>query len=208
MYFNFKRIYSFNILAVIWFCLFTSGNIFAQSNVKWGIEVSPGIKFQTVRNKTTGLFSSLTGYGFNTGVSMKYHLNDDKTISTGLLYDFIAFDTRVNSTLINALRLNALNVPLVYNHPFNEHYFINAGGGINYIFSSKEFGTNAWNNVNGIVNQIQPYLSLGGSLLKDKEAYMYEIGISAKYQVLSLWSLNTLTSTNIASIDLNLKFFF
>jgi len=179
---------------------------YSQSNFSLGIEVSPSVKFQTIRNKSTGLFTSLSGYGFNIGLPIKYDLGDYKTISTGVLYEFAAFDTRINTYLINSLRLNSVTVPIVYNYSVTKNYYVNMGGGVNYIFTSKEFGGGVWTNVNQIVNQIQPYVSLGGSLLKNSNSY--ELGVNARYYLLSIWNMNTLTSTNIVSIDLNMKYFF
>jgi len=179
---------------------------YSQSNFSLGIEVSPSVKFQTIRNKSTGLFTSLSGYGFNIGLPIKYDLGDYKTISTGVLYEFAAFDTRINTYLINSLRLNSVTVPIVYNYSVTKNYYVNMGGGVNYIFTSKEFGGGGWTNVNQIVNQIQPYVSLGGSLLKNSNSY--ELGVNARYYLLSIWNMNTLTSTNIVSIDLNMKYFF
>jgi hypothetical protein len=180
----------------------------SQSKIHIGVEVSPAVKFQTTRNKATGLFTAISGYGFSAGLPVKYNLEDNKTISFGMTYEFTAFDTRINTTLINSFRLSAINVPLVYNHPITENYYVNMGGGVNYIFNSKEYGNGVWINVNPIVNQLQPYLSFGVSLLKNKEDKTYEIGVNARYHVLNLLSLNTSTSTNIVSIDLNLKYFF
>jgi len=179
---------------------------YSQSNFSLGIEVSPSVKFQTIRNKSTGLFTSFSGYGFNIGLPIKYDLGDYKTISTGVLYEFAAFDTRINTYLINSLRLNSVTVPIVYNYSVTKNYYVNMGGGVNYIFTSKEFGGGVWTNVNQIVNQIQPYVSLGGSLLKNSNSY--ELGVNARYYLLSIWNMNTLTSTNIVSIDLNMKYFF
>jgi len=179
---------------------------YSQSNFSLGIEVSPSVKFQTIRNKSTGLFTSLSGYGFNIVLPIKYDLGDYKTISTGVLYEFAAFDTRINTYLINSLRLNSVTVPIVYNYSVTKNYYVNMGGGVNYIFTSKEFGGGVWTNVNQIVNQIQPYVSLGGSLLKNSNSY--ELGVNARYYLLSIWNMNTLTSTNIVSIDLNMKYFF
>jgi|GEM_PF-1251950 len=181
---------------------------YSQSNFSLGIEVSPSVKFQTIRNKTTGLFTSLSGYGFNIGLPIKYDLGDYKTISTGVLYEFTAFDTRINTYLINSLRLNSVTVPIVYNYPVTENYYVNMGGGVNYIFTSKEFGGGVWTNVNQVVNQTQAYLSLGGALLKNRNSNSYELGVNARYYLLNLWSMNTLTSTNIVSVDLNMKYFF
>jgi len=181
---------------------------YSQSNFSLGIEVSPSVKFQTIRNKATGLFTSLSGYGFNVGLPIKYDLGDYKTISTGVLYEFTAFDTRINTYLINSLRLNSINVPIVYNYPVTENYYVNMGGGVNCIFASMEFGGGVWTNVDQVVNQIQPYLSLGGTLLKSRNSNSYELGVNARYYLLNLWTMNTLTSTNIVSIDLNMKYFF
>jgi len=192
---------------LILFAGLTQNLSFSQSNFSLGIDVSPSVKFQTIRNNVTGLFTSISGYGFTVGLPFKYHLEDDKTISLGVLYEFTAFDSRINTTLISALRLNAINVPFVYNHPITENYYVNMGGGINYIFTSKEFGGGIWTDVNQTISQFQPYLSLGGSLLKHRRDNTYELGINARYHVLNLLSLNTSTSTNIVSIDLNIKYF-
>lgn len=179
----------------------------SQTKINIGIEVSPSAKFQLTRNKATGLMTSISGYGFNVGLPIKYNLEDHKTISFGMTYEFTAFDTRINTTLINSFRLNAINIPLVYNYPITENYYVNIGGGVNYIFKSKEYN-GVWFNVNSKVNQFQPYLSFGGSLLKNKEENSYEIGVNARYYALNLINFNTSTSTNIVSIDLNLKYFF
>jgi len=183
-------------------------NSTAQTKLSFGAELSPSVKLQTIRNKVTGLFTSISGYGFNVGIPVKYKLEDFKTISTGITYEFTAFDTRINTTLINSLRLNSINIPITYNYPITENYFVNLGGGMNYIFSSKEYGGGIWTAINPIISKVQPYISLGGSLLKNKNLNFYELGFNARYYIRNLWTLNTLTSTNIVSIDLNLKYFF
>ena len=188
--------------------LITVKQVEAQQKATLGVEISPSIKFQTIRNTVTGLFTSFGGYGFNVGLPVKYLLLDNKSVSTGLTYEFTAFDTRINTVLINSLRLNTLNVPIVYNYPIKENYFVNMGGGVNYIFVSKEYSGGIWTNINPLVNQFQPYICLGGALLKHKANNMYEFGINVRYHLFNLWSLNTLTSTNIVSVDLNLKYFF
>ncbi len=195
-------------LIALFILVFNGTLISAQNEFSIGIEVSPSVKLQTIRNKSTGLFTSITGYGFNIGMPIKYKLKDNKAISTGVLYEFTAFDNRVNTVLIGSLRLNAVNIPIVYNYPITENYYINMGGGLNYAFISKEFGSGVWTNVNQTVNQFQPYLCLGAALLKNSDSSSYELGINARYHVVNLRSLNTSTSTNIVSIDLNLKYFF
>ena len=74
----------------------------SQTKINIGVEVSPSAKFQLTRNKATGLMTSISGYGFNVGLPIKYNLEDHKTISFGLTYEFTAFDTRINTTLINS----------------------------------------------------------------------------------------------------------
>ena len=129
-----------NYLKIITLCclVFNVMTANSQTNLELGIDISPSIKFQTIRNKATGLFTSIGGYGFNVGLPIKYNLDDYKTISSGVLYEFSAFDTRVNTQLINSLRLSSVSIPVVYNHPITENYYVNLGGGINYVFQSKE----------------------------------------------------------------------
>jgi len=178
------------------------------SQINLGIEVTPSVKFQSIRNKVTGIFTSVSGYGFNIGLPIKYHLEDLKSITTGITYEFTAFDNRINTFLVSSHRFNSINIPVIYNYPITENYYVNAGGGINYILTSKEYGGGVWVNINPIVNQFQPYLCFGGSLLKNKANNTYELGVNARYYILNLWSFNTSTSTNIIGIDLNMKYFF
>jgi hypothetical protein len=192
----------------LYFIFNNSLAVIAQSDFSFGLEITPSVKFQTIRNKATGLFTAISGYGFNIGIPVKYDLGDYKTISTGILYEFTAFDSRINSTLITSLRLSDVNVPIVFNYPITENYYANFGGGVNYTFTSKQYGAGVWANMNPIIRQFQPYISAGGSLLKYTNSNSYEIGANARYHLLNLWSLNTLTSTNIVSIDLNMKYFF
>ena len=194
---------------VVLFLLILNGTLVSSQNeFSLGIEVSPSVKLQTIRNKVTGLFTSFSGYGFNLGLPIKYSLEDNRSISFGVLYEFTAFDNRVNTMLVNALRLNTVSVPLVYNYSINENYYVNMGGGVNYVFKSREYGGGLWTNVNEIVNPFQPYLCFGGSMLQSRQENIYEIGVNARCHILNLWRLNTSTSINIVSLDLNLKYFF
>lgn len=177
-------------------------------DIKLGLEISPSFQLQSIRNKNTGIFSSISGYGFNVGVPVKIGLDDDKSFSTGLAYEFAAFDNKVNNFLVSSLRLNSIHVPITYNIPILEGFYLNTGIGVNYIFSSKEYGGGNWLNTNSIVNQIQPYLSLGASTLVDLGNHNYELGINARYHLIDIWKYAVQTRTNIIGIDLNMKYYF
>lgn len=187
--------------------LLTTTSSIAQ-NLIFGIEVSPSYQLQSIRNKATGLFSSISGYGFNLGAPIKINLTDNKSISTGLLYEFSAFDNRVNTFLISSLRLNSVHIPITYNYPIIERLYLNAGGGINYIFNSKEYGGGIWLKTNSIINQFQPYVAAGLSTLMDRNTNTYELGVNARYHFIDIWKYAAQTSTSIIAIDLNLKYYF
>jgi len=189
------------------FALLATTSSFAQ-DLTLGIELSPSYQLQSIRNKATGLFSSISGYGFNLGAPIKFNLNDNKSFSTGLLYEFSAFDNRVNTFLISSLRLNSLRIPFTYNYPIVEGLYLNAGGGINYVFNSKEYGGGIWLKTNTITNRFQPYIAAGLSTLMDRNTNTYELGVNARYHLIDIWKYAAQTSTNIIAIDLNLKYYF
>lgn len=188
--------------------IFISSTISFSQDVSFGLEVSPSFQLQSIRNKSTGLFSSISGYGFNLGVPIKFMLSDNKSFSTGLSYEFSAFDNKVNNFLISSLRLNSLHIPIMYNYPIIDGLYINAGGGINYIFKSKEYGGGIWLNTNSLTNNFQPYIATGLSTIAERSTNTYELGVNARYHIIDIWKYATTTSTKIIAIDLNLKYYF
>lgn len=187
--------------------IIASTNSFSQ-NINFGLEVSPSFQLQSMRNKNTGLFSSVSGYGFNVGLPIKIALSDDKSLSTGISYEFAAFDNKVNGFLVSSVRFNSIHVPIIYNIPIIEGFYFNTGIGVNYIFSSKQYGGGIWLNINSVTNQIQPYLAAGVSTLVDLGSNTYELGINARYHIIDIWKNATQTKTNIIGIDLNMKYYF
>jgi len=186
--------------------IFLTTYSFSQ-DVSFGVEVSPAFKLQSIRNKASGLTTSISGYGFSAGIPIRFDLDKDAFFTTGLNYDFTAFDQKVNNFLITSIRLNSINIPLVYNYPIINNFMLNAGGGIKYIFIGKQLGAGTWLNINPVTNNIQPFISLGLSTTPND----FEIGVDAKYHFINLWSNsqnNSLTTTKLVEISLNLKYYF
>tara|TARA_B100000809_G_scaffold245188_1_gene271880 strand:+ start:239 stop:829 length:591 start_codon:yes stop_codon:yes gene_type:complete len=188
--------------------LFIFSTFSYSQNTNFGIEVSPSFELQSIKNKNTGLLSSISGYGFNIGMPIKFNVDNEKSISSGITYEFTAFDNKINNYLASSLRLNSLNVPLIYNIPVIQGFYFNTGIGINYIFLSKQFGGGIWLNTNTIVNQFQPYLAAGLSTLVDLGTNNYELGVNARYHLIDIWKNTDQTRTNIIAIDLNMKYYF
>jgi hypothetical protein len=139
---------------------------------------------------------------------IKRMLDDDHSYSTGITYEFTAFDNRINNFLISSLRLSSINIPIAYNLPFLEKFYLNMGGGANLVFVSKQFAGINWVSTNANMRQFQPYISLGTSTLVDRGDSSYELGLNARYHVFNLWKNTLQTSTNIVGIDLNMKYYF
>jgi hypothetical protein len=194
------------ILAFLLLLIFSTSSY--SQNINFGIEVSPSFELQSIRNKSTGLFSSISGYGFNIGMPIKFNLDNERSISSGITYEFTAFDNKINNYLVSSLRLNSLHVPFIYNIPVIEGFYFNTGVGLNYIFSSKQFGGGIWLNTNSIVNQVQPYIAAGLSTLVDLGSNNYELGVNARYHIIDIWQYANQTRTKIIGIDLNMKYYF
>lgn len=185
-------------------------NLKAQEGLKVGLEVAPSWVVNTHRNLSTGVRSSESGYGFNVGIPIKYGFSETTSLITGLTYEYIAFDNRVNNTLISSNRFGAINVPLVLGYQLSGNWNLNGGVGFKYVFLSR-----AWSgfavDISNAVNQIQPYLNLGVSTQTEWSTTTVEYGLNARFHPINIWESTAAQAANntskIVAFDLSLKFF-
>ena len=194
-----------SILAVL--ILFSPTFVFSQ-NYKIGVEIAPSYRLQTFKNKSTTLRSSKSGYGFSAGLPVKFELSGSNTLSTGILYDYTAFDTKFNNTLVSSLRTSAIQIPIEFNQIIMDNWYANFGTGFSYNFIARQnnFGFN--NNITSLTNNFQPFLSFGISTILDRGGSDFDLGVNAKYYILDFWKNADQTSTHNIYIDLQMKYFF
>jgi hypothetical protein len=192
---------------LVLFVLLCVSKFSISQDFKFGIEVSPSLKLQSIKNVSTGLRTAVGGYGFNFGLPLKVDFID-KSLSTGIIYQFTAFDNKINNFLISSIRLHAIDIPIIFNFPAIENFYLDAGGGVSYIFSSREYGGGVWVSRNSTTSQIQPYLALGGSTIINKNDKAFELAIHAKAHPFNLWKFSGSIRTQLIAFDLNLRYYF
>ena len=195
------------LISLLLFTPFTSG---AQEGLKIGLEVAPSWVLNTHRNLSTGVRSSESGYGFNVGIPLKYGFSETTSFNSGITYEYIAFDNRVNNTLISSNRFGAINVPLILGYQLSSNWNFNGGVGFKYVFLSR-----AWSgfavDISNAVNQIQPYVNIGVSTQSQWSSTTVEYGLNARFHPINIWESSAAQSANntskIVAFDLNLKFY-
>lgn len=183
----------------------------AQEGFQLGLEASPSWDLHTHRNTTTGIRSSESGYGFNIGVPVKYWFSENAALHSGLTFEYMAFDNRVNNTLISSLRFGSLNVPVMINYKLSGGWLVNFGAGVKYHVLNQSwagFGVDISNQI----NSFQPYAGFGISTLMERDNGTFELGARGRYHFLELyqdWTSNAEDFNNrIISFDLILRFYF
>ncbi len=190
--------------------LFLSSLSFAQEGFHLGVEVSPSWMLNTHRNTTTGLRSSESGYGFNAGVPIKYFFNEYMGIESGVSFEYMAFDVRVNNALQFSNRFGSVNFPLTILYQVSGNWYTHAGAGFKYQFMNKSWSGFSVD-IGPSVNKIQPYVALGVSTLIERDKGLFELGAMARYHFINLWAAGSpqgaAGTSKVVSFDLMLKFF-
>ncbi|MEX1001850.1 MAG: hypothetical protein WDZ35_07035 [Crocinitomicaceae bacterium] len=193
------------------FLLFASSSfVYSQEGLQLGVEVSPAWNLNTHRSKATGIRSSESGYGFNVGIPLKWWYAENMAFHSGLNFEYMAFDNRVNNTLIGSNRYGSIHLPLFLNYKLSGGWVALFGGGINY-----QFFNQAWSgfgvDISSQINQFQPYLGAGVSTLMERDNGVFEFGAQARYHFLELWAPGTPTvddfTSKILSLDLILRYY-
>lgn len=199
-----------NLLLVVFLMGYSSANSFAQDGIQIGVEVAPSWVLNTHRNLSTGVRSSESGYGFNIGVPVRFGVSESMTCTTGLNYEYIAFDNRVNNTLISSNRFNGINLPLGLSYGLSGNWNVNGGVGLKYLFM-----TRAWSgfavDISNSVNQFQPYVTAGVSTQSEVSIGTVEYGLNARFHPINVWESSAPQAANntskIVAFDLSIKFF-
>ena len=199
------------ITVFLLFCCL-SINLIAQDGLQIGAGITTGLALQTHRSKTTGIWSSQSGYAFSVGVPIKYWTSETRAINTGLDYEFIGYDNWVNNNFISGTRYHSLHVPLTYNINLFSTWYAAFGTGLNYFIRSRTISPSNSVNISNSANAFQPYLSLGINTLAKRGDGFFELGVQARYHFLDLWKRTypnfNVTTSKILSLDLVMRFYF
>lgn len=191
---------------------FLSLNVFAQDGFMMGVNISPAWKVNMTAQKQTGLRTYQSGYGFSIGVPFKYWINDYSAFSSGIDYDFGAFDGYNNGNLVSSVRFSAVHVPLMFNINLTGNWYALAGAGVLYNLAVRDLNYVGGSDVTGVSNQFQPYLGLGVSSIIERGSGFFEYGAKIRYQVRNIWNEDYPAidgyNSRLISIDFVLQYFF
>lgn len=186
-------------------------SLIAQEGIQIGASVSTGLQLQTHRSKTTGIWSSQSGYGFSFGVPVKYWTSETRALNTGLDYEYASFDNWANNNLVSSTRYHSFHIPISYNLNLISSWYASLGTGVNYFFRSRTFSPANNVDIGSITNPFQPYLSLGINTFGGRGSGFFELGIQARYHFLDLWKKShptfLVTTSKILSLDLVMRFY-
>lgn len=186
-------------------------NLSAQEGAQIGLSVTTGLQLQTHRSKTTGIWSSQSGYGFSFGMPVKYWTSETRALNTGLDYEYASFDNWANNNLVSSTRYHSLHLPVSYNINLISSWYASFGTGLNYFFRSRTFSPANNVSIGSITNSFQPYLSLGINTFGARGNGFFELGLQARYHFLDLWKKShptfLVTTSKILSLDLVMRFY-
>jgi hypothetical protein len=192
--------------------LLLSGVILAQDGFKTGAKISTSFHLNTHRNKQTTIWSSESGYGFAVGIPFRFGYAEGRAFCTGLDYEYIAFDNRVNNYLASSTRFHYLHIPATIHFNVISSLFISAGAGANLTLRSISFVPGTSISLSNSINPFQPYLSLGVGTLAQRGGGLFELSAQARYHFLDIWKKNypqhAITTSKILSMDLVMRFYF
>lgn len=192
------------------FLLFVGVNGMTQG-LEFGINVSPGLRIIVSQQTGTGLRSYQTGFGFSTGIALKYWVSEFTSFNTGLDYEFSAFDSFQNTQLVSSFRLKALHLPLMLNIHLRGSFYAMAGSGLAYNLAVRDLNAQG-NDLTGNTNRLQPYLGLGVNSLMEKDFGNIELGALLRFQVLNIWKKNYLPfqgySQHLAPLEFVFRYYF
>lgn len=172
----------------LFIALFVAFQLNAQEGFNIGFSASPSWKINMTTQKQTGIRSYQSGYGFSAGIPIKYWMNDYSAFSSGLEYDFTAFDSFQNGQLVSSVRFNALHLPLMFNVNLSGNWYALVGTGLLFNLSARDlnsvtFGTD----ITSQTNRLQPYLGLGVCSISESNKGLLEYGVQLRYQVRDIW---------------------
>jgi hypothetical protein len=184
----------------------------AQDGFHVGAKIATSFNLNTHRNKQTTIWSSESGYGFSVGVPLRFGYTDDRAFVTGLDYEYIAFDNRVNNFLVSSMRFHYLHIPATLHFNLISSLFISTGTGVNLVLGAKTLVPGVSVNISNVINPFQPYLSLGIGSFVERGAGLFELSAQARYHFLDIWQKDypqhAITTSKIMSMDLVMRFYF
>ncbi len=195
---------------IICFSLLLSLNTKAQSGFQLGLEVSPVWNLNVHYNKVLGFGPADGGYGFNIGVPVKWWFKENISLQTGLTFEYMAFDNRVNNTLLSSQRHGSINLPIMFNLALSDTWYGVFGTGVNYnVFNQAWSGFSV--DISSQINSFQPYIGAGVNTLLERDKGVFEFGVQGRFHFIQLLNENAPQSndfsSNILSLDLLLRFY-
>jgi hypothetical protein len=192
--------------------MLVSQTLIAQEGINVGAKISTSFHLNTHRNKQTTIWSSESGYGFSVGVPLRFGYAEDRAFVTGLDYEYIAFDNRVNNFLVSSTRFHYLHIPATLHFNLISSLFISTGTGVNLALGSKTFVPGVSVDISDVINPFQPYLSLGVGSSVERGGGIFELSAQARYHFLDIWQKDypqhAITTSKIVSMDLVMRFYF
>lgn len=197
------------IFCIILITIFSLNSI-AQEGIQVGVEISPAWDINIQRPEAAGITSAFTGYGFNVGVPVKGWVSETIALQSGLTFEYMAFDNRVNNTLFSSERYGSLNLPVMLNYALSGNWYFLFGAGVNYnLFVQSWSGFSL--NILSLRTKFQPYAALGVTTMMEREKGVFELGAQARYHFLELNAATTTlaidNNSNVLSFDLLLRFY-
>lgn len=204
---NVMKYYLFGLI-----CFTMFGRGIAQEGASIGVHLSTSFQLNSHRDKQTTIWSSESGYGFNMGVPVRFGYAEDRAFTTGLDYEYLAFDNRVNNFLQSSLRFHSLHIPATLHFNVISSWFISTGAGANLVFRSRLFVPGSTVNISNSINPFQPYLSLGIGTLGNRGDGLFELSAQARYHFLDVYKksypLFEVVTSKIVSFDLVMRYYF
>ncbi|MCB9223293.1 MAG: outer membrane beta-barrel protein [Crocinitomicaceae bacterium] len=184
----------------------------SQEGLQLGVDVSPCWVLNTHRQKSSGIRSAESGYGFNAGLALKYWFSEKVAVNSGLTFEYNAFDNRFNNQLISSRRFGSLHLPVMVNYAMSGNWYLLFGGGINYNVINQSWSGYGVD-ISSQINAFQPYGGIGVSTLMERDKGLFEFGVTSRYHFLELWKSDAVLfdvsnfTSRILSFDLILRFY-
>ncbi len=187
----------------------------AGDGVKVGFGISPSLRINAHHSKIIKTWQFQTGYGFNAGIPVRVTMLQSAAkmgFTTGLFYDYTAFDQLQFGVLASSFRLSGVQVPIMINYPIRGTWFADFGGGVTYYFLTTGLSGGYRVNINSDVQQFQPWLGFGVHNLIERGAGNFELGLNIRAAFLELFEKDypgvAAATSNILCIDGNIRFYF
>lgn len=199
-------------LRILFVYFILSQTAVAQDGFNIGAKIATSFHLNTHRNKQTTIWSSESGYGFAVGLPMRFGYADGRTFVSGLDYEYVAFDNRVNNYLVSSTRFHYLHIPATIHFNLISSLFISTGAGVNLVLRGIAFVPGTSLNISNSINPFQPYLSLGIGTSAERGGGIFELSAQARYHFLDIWKKDypqhAITTSKIVSMDLVMRFYF